>query len=287
MRAFVFINPAVLITLAAMAATWPAATGVAYADDDNNWRQRVSAGEVVTAGDVAAEIAFGRAIAARILGRYKAHDNPALIKYVSLVGSSLARNTNRPELEFHLMILDTADVNAYAAPGGYIFITKGALQMMKDESELAGVLAHEIAHVTEKHVVKELKIKGADDSGTSELARLVGGSSESARAAFAQAVDQGLDLIFKDGYKRADEMQADKTAVSISALSGYDPAGLARYLDRISALKEKARDPLDQSHPSFNDRIAQVNGAITQDDMDSGGLVSNKERFAAAIKHLK
>ncbi len=286
MRAFAFITQAVFITLAAIAATWLAATGVTYAADDN-WRQRISAGEVVTAGDVAAEIAFGRAIAARILGRSKAYDDPALIKYVSLVGASLARNTNRPELEFRLTILDTADVNAYAAPGGYIFITKGALRMMKDESELAGVLAHEIAHVTEKHVVKELKIKGTDDSGVSELARLVSGSSESARAAFGQAVDQGLDLIFKGGYKRADEMQADKTAVAISALSGYDPDGLARYLDRISALKEKARDPLDHSHPSFNDRIAQINDAITQDGMDSGELASNKERFAAAIKNLK
>ncbi len=286
MRAFAFITPAAFLALVAITATWLAATGVAHADDDN-WQQQVSAGEVVTAGDVAAEIAFGRAIAVKILSRYKPYNNPALIKYISLVGASLARNTNRPELEFHLTILDTADVNAYAAPGGYIFITKGALRMMKDESELAGVLAHEIAHITEKHVVNGLKTEGTDDSGTAQLARLMGENSKSARAAFAQAVDQGFVLILEDGYNRADEMQADKTAVVISAISGYDPAGLARYLDRISAVKEEARDDLDQSHPSFSDRIAQINDAITKDGMDSGGFASNKERFAAAIKNLK
>ncbi len=294
MRMSVFISPTafftLFFTLAAIALTWLAPIGATHAADDS-WRQRISAGAAVTAGDVAAEVAFGRAIAARILGKYKPYDNPALIKYVSLVASVIARNTNRPELEFHVMVLNTNEVNAYAAPGGYIFITKGALRLMQDESELAGVLAHEIAHVTEKHVVNEFKIKGVDDSAVTELARLVGGSSESARAAFAQAVDKGLDLIFKSGYKRADEMQADKTAVAITALSGYEPAGLARYLDRISTLKEKVRDTTldksDHSHPSFSDRIAQINEAITKNGMDSGGLASNKERFAKAIKNLK
>ena len=254
---------------------------------EQNWRERASAEDELTAGDISAEVAFGRAIAARILGKYKAYDNPALIKYVNLVGQSLARSTNRPELDYRLTILDTSEVNAYAAPGGYVFITKGALLLMKDESELAGVLAHEIAHVTEKHVVKELKIKGVDDSVSSALARVVGGSSESARAAFSQAVEKGVEMIFKDGYNRADEMQADKTAIIVSALSGYDPASLARYLERISTLKEKARDPSDQTHPTFTARIAQINEVITTDGLDIGGLMTNKERFATAMKNLK
>ena len=277
--------------LAALATTWLAMPSITHAAGEN-WRERASAEESVTASDVAAEVAFGREISARILGRYKPYDDPALVKYISLVGLSLARSTNRPELEYHFMILDTGDVNAYAAPGGYVFITKGALLLMKDESELAGALAHEIAHVTEKHVVKELKIKGEDDSATSGLAQLVGGSSESARAAFAQAVDRGLDMIFKNGYKREDEMQADKSAVTICALSGYNSIGLAKYLDRIGSIKEKAPEPsdqksLDQTHPSFTARIAQINEVITKDGIDIGGLATNKERFAAAVKNVK
>jgi predicted Zn-dependent protease len=292
-------------TLTILAATCLALPMTTYAADQN-WRERASAEQVVTEGDVGAEITFGREISARILGRYKPYDNPALVKYVSLVGLSLARSTNRPELEYHFMILDTNEVNAYAAPGGYVFVTKGALLLMKDESELAGVLAHEIAHVTEKHVVKELKIKGVDDTVTSGLAQLVGASSEAARTAFAQAVDKGLDIIFRNGYKREDEMQADRTAVTISALSGYSSAGLARYLDRISTIKESVPDtnqklknqksqdqrPVDQNtedttHPSFTARIAQINAVIANDGIDTGGLATNKERFDATVKNLK
>ena len=254
---------------------------------DTSWRERASAEQTITADDVAAEVAFGREIAARILGRYKPYDNPALIKYVNLVGLSLARSASRPELEFHFMVLDTDDINAYAAPGGYVFITRGALLLMKDESELAGALAHEIAHVAEKHVVKELNIKGADDSAISGLAQLVGGSSESARAAFSQAVDKGLDMIFKNSYKREDELQADKSAVTISALSGYNSIGLAKYLDRIGTIKGKVPEPPDSTHPTFTTRIAQINDVIQKEGINTNELATNKERFAATIKSLK
>ena len=270
----------------ALAVLWFAMPVSTWAAGEN-WRERASSEQVVTSGDVSAEVAFGREIAARILARYKPYDDPALIRYVNLVGLALARNTNRPELNFHFMILDTSEVNAYAAPGGYVFITKGALQLMKDESELAGALAHEISHVAEMHVVKELKIKGTDDSAISGLAQLAGGSTESARAAFSQAVDKGLEMIFKNGYKREDEMQADKTAVSISALSGYDPAGLAKYLNRISAGKEKITDPSDPTHPTFAARISQINDVIATDGIDGVTLATNKERFTASIKGLK
>lgn len=258
--------------------------GISHAAKDN-WRNRASTEEVVTSGDIVAEITFGREIAARILARHKAYENPALIKYISLVGATLVQSTNRPELEFHFMVLDTDEINAYAAPGGYIFVTKGALKLMKDEAELAGVIAHEVGHITEKHVVKELKIKGTDDS--SDLARLAGGSSGAARAAFGQAVEQGLELIFKDDYKKDDELQADKTSVTISALSGYDPGGLARYLNRIKPMKEKIPAPSDSTHPTFDSRISQINDVVKKEGIQTGALAKNNNRFADATKGMK
>lgn len=276
-----------LLAISLISTTWFAIPSLALAAG-GNWRNRVSNEETpYTESDVAAEIKFGRAIAARILGKHKAFENPDLIKYVNLVGASLALSTNRPELEFHLMVLDTDEVNAYAAPGGYIFITKGALKYMKDESELAGVIAHEVAHITERHVVKELKIKGNDEVGAAELARLIGGSSESARAAFGQAVDKGLELIYKDGYKKEDEMQADKTSVTISALSGYDPTGLSRYLERIKPVKEKNPPPSDSTHPTFDARTLQISDAIKNDGINYSALAKNNNRFAATMKNLK
>lgn len=251
----------------------------------NNWRNRASVEEEVTASDITAEISFGRSIAAKILGIYKPYDNPELIKYVSLVGASLAMSTNRPELEFHLMILDTEELNAYAAPGGYIFVTKGAIKYMQDEAELAGVIAHEVAHINEKHVVKELKIKGSDE--TSDLALLIGGSSAAARAAFGQAVDKGLELIFKDGYKKEDELQADRTSIAISTLTGYDPAGLARYLSRIKPIKEKIQAPANDDHPTFDARVAQINEIIKQEGINTKTLAKNHTRFAEVMKSLR
>ncbi len=272
--------------LTVTAAVCLAAPGLAPAVEEN-WRQRSSAGEVVTTSDIAAEIEFGREVAARILGRYKPYDNPSLVKYVNLVGATLALNTNRPELEFHFMVLDSTEINAYAAPGGYVFVTKGALQLMKNEAELAGVLAHEIIHITEKHVVKELNIKGSDDSATSGLARLVGGSSESARLAFSQAVDNALGMLFLNGYKRDDEAQADRTAVMISALGGYNSNGLAQYLDRISAVKGKATEIIDRTHPPFEARIALIKDTIEKEGIDTASLKTNKDRFSETIKNLK
>lgn len=287
------MKPSTHFAIAALAATCFALLVPASAAAEN-WRERASSDQEITSSDIAAEVAFGRAISARILGRYNSYDNPALIKYVNLVGLALARSTNRPELNYRFTVLNTSEVNAYAAPGGYVFVTLGALQLMKDESELAGVLAHEIAHVTEMHVVKELKIKGTDNSVTSGLAQLVGGNTESARAAFAQAVDKGLDMIFKDEYKRDDELQADKTAITICTLSGYDASALARYLDRVRAVKERATGAVKvqatdtaQSHPSFNTRISQINDVIAKDGIDVTRLASKQKRFVAAMKSLK
>ncbi|MFA6014836.1 MAG: M48 family metalloprotease [Gallionellaceae bacterium] len=247
-----------------------------------NWRERSALADEITSGDVTAEITLGRQIAARILGRFKAYDDPALIKYVNLVGLSLAKQTNRPELNFRFMVLDSNEVNAYASPGGYIFVTSGALKLMNDEAELAGVLAHEIAHITEKHVVKELNIKGADHA---ELAQLIGASSESARNAFVQAVDKGLDIIFKGEYKREDELQSDSSAVMLCALGNYEMSGLARYLDRVRSVKGEVPDD-GQTHPSYANRISLINNMIGNSGVEGKSRV-NLDRFAVATKALK
>ena len=260
-------------------------SGLSWAGEEN-WRTRASVEDEYSSGDITAEVAFGREIAARILGRYKAYDSPELVKYLNLVGLALTKNTNRPELDFHFMVLDTREINAYAAPGGYVFVTAGALIQMQDEAELAGVLAHEIGHITEMHVVKELKIKGVDDSTTTGLARLVGGSSESAKAAFGQAVDKGLNMIFNDTYKRADELQADRTAVTLATLSGYDASALGGYLGRVSSQKEKSTVP-DDIHPTAASRIKQINEVIASDGISVEEGSHNTKRFGTQIADLK
>ncbi len=102
------------------------------------------------------EIGFG--IAATVIGRYHMVNDPALTHYVNLVGQAVAQQSIRgDEIQFHFGVLDTDDVNAFAAPGGFILVTRGALALMDNEAELAGVLAHEVGHVDQKHVLKEIR----------------------------------------------------------------------------------------------------------------------------------
>lgn len=260
-------------------------------EDVANWRQRGAVESSKTAGstsdDVAEEIRFGREIAARIIGRYGLYQNNELMRYVNLVGLSIAKGTERQEIAFHFAILNTDEINAYAAPGGYIFVTKGLLKQMQDESELAGALAHEISHITQKHIVREMNIHATDSSATAGFAQLIGGTTQSARTAFAQAVEKALDILLKDGYKREDEAQADKTSVTYVAMAGYDPGALGRLLNRIGPLKEKATEVLDKTHPGYLDRITWLDAAIKQDGLEGADGKTEKERFVAAMKTVR
>ncbi len=275
------------LALAALTAMLPPAAVAAEQETGTNFRQRISSNEDLAASDVQEEVRFGREVAARVLARFGYYDNPRLEKYVNLVGKTLAQSTNRPELDFHFAILNTDEINGYAAPGGYVFITRGALAHMHDESELAGALAHEIGHVVERQAVKELGIKGKDESTVSGLAMLIGGSSESARAAFSQAVDKALDLLFKDGYKRADEVQADQDAVMFCALSGYSPEGLVHYFERIKGIVGKQTAIIDRTHPPFADRIAWLQKEIHNEGIDPAEYNTYRSRFAAEVRGLK
>ena len=159
---------------------------------------------------------------------------------------------------------------------------------MQDESELAGVIAHEMIHVNERHVVNELNIKATEDSPVAGLARLIGGSTDAARAAFSQAVDKAVETLFRTGYKREDESSADRGAVSLSAVAGYDPAGLVRYFERINAVKgSKTTEVLDKTHPAYDARIALLRETMARDGIDSSAYRTNRERFADAVKQMK
>lgn len=237
----------------------------------------------VVQADVVEEVKFGREVAARIAGRYGLADDQRLNRYVNLVGRAVAMSANRPELVFRFGVLDTVDVNAYAAPGGYIFVTRGALAQMQDEAELAVVLAHEIGHVTGRHVVKELNIKGSE-GGSAGLARLTGGATEAARATMGQVVDKAVDILFKDGYKRDDEVQADKDSVLFATVAGYDPSALIRYFERLGTMKGKTTEVLDKTHPGYDVRISWIKDAINAAGIEPGMMKSNKERFLETVK---
>lgn len=234
--------------------------------------------------DLQAEIDFGRTIAARVLGQIPLHRDNALNTYVNLVGHALTQQANRPELEFHFAVLSADFINAYSAPGGYVFITHGALQAMQDEAELAAVLAHEIGHITEKHIVKEHNIRGRETSALSTVSSIVGGAQDSARVAALQAVDKAVAMLLTTGPKHEDELAADETALLLLASTGYDPQALHRFLARIGALETEPQNTLRVSHPPATDRILNLERLLRENGLNQTHFAQVKERFLKNVR---
>ncbi len=252
------------------------------------FRQRPAASSAVdlTEEDIMTEVLFGREVAARIIGRSELYQNPGISRYVNLVGNALVMNTNRPELAFHFAILKTDEINSYAAPGGYIFITTGALLAMQDEAELAGILAHEIAHVTNRDIVRHLNIRAMEATPRTSAALMIGGPLNAIAMNVLQSWDQdhtvgkALDILFKNGYKQADELIDDKSALYYAAFAGYDPQGIVRYFERIKSMKGRNTGILDKTHPSCKERIHRLMVAIQEEDLEGVSSNSFPKRFA-------
>ena len=253
-----------------------------------SFRQRASADQLLTPedieSDVKAEIEFGRVVAARILGKYKLSEDFKLTKYITLVGRSLALNSNRPELIFHFGVLETKDINAYTAPGGYVFVTRGALNLMNDENELAGVLAHEIAHVTEMHIVEELGIKGTSSGVGGGLARIFGSAAETTRVAFEQVIDKAVSLLFREGLNKLDEFEADQVGAMITANTGYEPSALHRYLQRVKKYKGEHTAIVSKTHPSFADRLVELANLSKEESLSDLKNTIDANRFNSIVK---
>lgn len=230
--------------------------------------------------DIEKEIVFGREMAAIILANRKASTDMALNRYVNLVGQTIVRQANRPELFFHFAVIQSPEINAYAMPGGYIFVTTSALKLMQNEAELAGVLAHEIAHVTERHIVEALKIRADDDSMIAVVGKIVGSRAETANVLFYQAIDHAFDILYSKGLAVDDEYNADRQGLYLTAFAGYDASAYYRFLERISTVVAENSGELSSTHPAFAERISRLKTLIENDGLEGQGNTKNEKRFA-------
>jgi predicted Zn-dependent protease len=224
------------------------------------------------------EVRLGEQISAKVRTTYGVAQDPDVHKYVTLVGMALAKNSSRSKLAWHFIVLDTDGVNAFAAPGGYIHITRGALAMLKSESELAGVLAHELTHVTAKHTLRALQENKGLQIGT-KAANL-----QSDPALMQRMADEGTKIVFA-GYGRNEELQADSEGIALAAKTGYEPAGLRKFL---SALNDRNKDSdakqgLFASHPEMNERLQKLDAAIAAQKSDAMAVLA--ERFTMHVKY--
>ncbi len=226
------------------------------------------------------EIDFGRGVAAKILGKYPILKDEEKVNYVSQIGTGISAQLGRPELRYYFGILDTQDINAYAAPGGYIFVTTGALRLMRNEAQLAGVLAHELAHINQKHIVKQLNLQSSDRSLTSGIAQILGGATLSAKIALERLNDLAFKMLMEEGLSKKDEADADQKALEMLISSGYD---LQSYLDYLSSLKPYLEQGqakiLSKTHPTIDTRIKILSEFISKHELDSIQGKKNEKRF--------
>ena len=147
------------------------------------------------------EIDFGRGVSAKILGKYPLLRDERKVHYISQIGTGISAQLGRPELRYYFGILDTDEINAFAVPGGYIFVTMGALKLMRNEAQLAGVLAHELSHIGQKHIVRKLKLQSTDRSLTSGIAQVLGSSTLAAKIALERLNDIAFKMLMEEGLK--------------------------------------------------------------------------------------
>jgi predicted Zn-dependent protease len=204
---------------------------------------------------------LGKQVSAKIRERFGVVQDPAIHRYVTLVGLALASGSKRPNLPWTFIVLDTDAVNAFAAPGGYVHITRGALAMMSSEAELAGVLGHELTHVTEKHTIAALKkAKGVD------LAMQASGKGDSKIT--AGLVDKMKDAVIQ-GYGQKEELESDAKGLALANSVGYAPTGLPDFLQKLADRNKGNNEKrgLFASHPAMQERLDKMNAQIKRDKL--------------------
>jgi beta-barrel assembly-enhancing protease len=204
------------------------------------------------------EVKIGRYVAGNLLGAAPLVNDDALQSYVNRVGRWVALASERPDLQWTFGVIESKAVNAFAAPGGYIFLTRGLYGLLRDEAELAGVLGHEIGHVVRRHHLKVMQKSQALGVG-SDLIRKRLGDNKIAKS----LVGTGAEIMAR-GLDRDAEFEADRIGVVLAARAGYDPYGLPSVLQEISHFSgaDSSVALLFKTHPHPDERLARLGEAM-------------------------
>ena len=234
------------------------------------------------------EYYIGRTVGAVIINKYKPYHRKKANTYINLLGQTLAKASDMPETfnGYHFLILDSDEINAFAAPGGLIFITRGILRCCRNEDAVAAVLAHEIGHVQFKHGLQAIKksrvtsalitlgTEGVKTFGQEDLASLT--------ETFEDSISDITATLVNNGYSRKFERQADIAAVTILKRVGYDPNGLVNMLKVMDKKLKPGSPDFAKTHPSPAARIADIQKHIGKYAEVKRPKV-RQERFLAAL----
>ncbi len=237
------------------------------------------------------EYYIGRAVAASVFQSYPPLDKPEANAYLNLLGQSLVVFSDRPETfgGYHFILIDSDEINAFAAPGGLILVARGMVRCCQNEDELAAVLAHEICHVSMKHGLSAIKQSRLTEAFTiigAEAAKQVAGEElASLTEAFEGSVGDVVQTLTTSGYSRKQESRADAAAVEILRRAGYPETAMLAMLQRMDTrLSDSGGLGFAKTHPSAASRA----DALREDIVDTGSTVNTvrQQRFAAAMQSV-
>ncbi len=235
------------------------------------------------------EYYIGRAVAARMTATYPLYKNSRQTEYLNLIGQTIALHSEKPTTfgGYHFAILDTPEINAFACPGGIILITKGMLDSVKSEEELAAVLAHEIGHIIHRDGIKAISSSrwseallvigsnAAKEFGPKDTAKLV--------SVFEGSIDDVVKTLVVNGYGRDQELAADAAALKFLAAAGYDPKGLTGYLKRLEEAGKGSKGGIMTTHPGSEERLEKTADAGVP-EVDTAAVPKRSKRFADYIR---
>ena len=216
---------------------------------------------------------IGEQAAREILSRAPLAPLPGLQRYVNQLGRYLAAGSGRTDVDWRFAVIDDASANAWAAPDGYVFVTTGMLADVQSEAELAGILAHEIEHVVQRHHLKAIQTA----SRRGQLASLAGIARDTAAAEGAATITVNPELeklrgtigqLYERGLSRGDELDADRRGVELAGRRGYDPYGLMLVLQKLGAhgKDDASLASFTRTHPSIEERLKKLEAAV--EDLD-------------------
>ena len=229
------------------------------------------------------EIQIGQSMTETLLGARPLYDDAEMQRYVNEVGLWVARQSERPNLPWHFGINDSDYINAFAAPGGYVIITKGMVKQLRNEAELAGVLGHEVAHVNQKHHLKALR----KTAFANLLAEGVAGATNNKQAELVKQLAGPTKELYARGLDKSDEFEADRMGVVLATRAGYDPYGLPAVLTTLASAdpKDNYLTLLYKTHPLPQVRLDKLAPGLTTLDLIMAP--QNATRFQQYTRKLR
>lgn len=239
------------------------------------------------------EYYIGRGVAATILSKYKPYRNASVIEYVNKVAAAVVTFSSRPETfgGYHVLVLDTQEINAISAPGGFIFISRGFLKIIPDEDALAAVFAHEVGHVAMGHGIKAISQANLSQAflelGKDEVAVQGSEVTQLLASTFGNSITDIANTLLTKGYGRSQELEADAYAARLLNDTGYNPQGLKVMLEQLDRESHNSSGGgWLSTHPSAKDRIEEVSGTLSKLSTSSKAQALRAERFRQAMKSL-